>query len=92
MTDQNKPCPSCGAMPRWQQRAPVDQRERVIAELRKACQAALYLIGTDADRKAIGEKPWGKHKLAIAIPCMLRDAIAKVEGREPQQPQEGKEP
>jgi hypothetical protein len=57
---------------------------RLIAtapDLLAACQAALYLLGDDADRAAIGVKPWAPRG-AESVPEILRAAIAKAEGRE----------
>jgi hypothetical protein len=50
--------------------------EALNAELRAACSSALYLLGKDADRAAIGEKPWGSAG-AESVPETLRAALAK---------------
>ena len=45
-----------------------------MTELERAARAALYLVGNDADRKKIGNKPWGNAG-AEPVPRMLRDAL-----------------
>jgi len=47
------------------------------SDLIKAAKAALYLMGYDADRESIGEKPF---EFGSQVPEMLRAAIAKEKG------------
>jgi hypothetical protein len=56
------------------------QKAWTTAECREACKAALYLMGNDADRRMIGEKPWG-NRGAETVPDMLRAALDKAESR-----------
>ena len=53
-----------------------------MAELRRGCEAALYLLGTDADRKRIGERPWLPAG-ATSVPHILRRALGYIEEPKP---------
>jgi len=53
--------------------AEVEQQRQRAERAEEASRAALYLLGTDADRAAIGPKPWGQ-RLANAVIDMLRAA------------------
>lgn len=49
------------------------------AQLREACQAALYLLGRDSDRQSIGEKPWQGD--ATRVLDVLRAALSAAPAR-----------
>ncbi len=45
-----------------------------VKVLRHGVEAALWLLGNDADRASIGDKPWAPLS-AVAVPGILRAAL-----------------